>query len=174
MSYSSTTVSVGDPTEKADYDRLMDNTIYLKDGATEFTGEKTFKSATVFESTIDITDAGRKISNVGVSGTTTVLVIKEKILEIGDWDMSSDSFVQIVHGVTFSNIRSVTAIIRNDADDKYYKSGHANSVSGESEFWVDEIYATIDLVRRISGEFYDAAFSSTSYNRGWVLIEYLE
>ena len=78
MAFSSTTVSVGDPTEKADYDRLMDNTIYLKDGATEFTGEKTFKSATVFQagvvlsSTINVGGAATFKGSVHLSSTVEV------------------------------------------------------------------------------------------------------
>jgi hypothetical protein len=42
MAFDTTSVSVGAPTKKADYDRLMDNTKYILSSATAFTGNKTF------------------------------------------------------------------------------------------------------------------------------------
>ena len=62
MSFSSATVSIGDATEKSDYDVLMANTVYnkaqtiseisrIQSGTVSFEGAKTFQSASVFNAT---------------------------------------------------------------------------------------------------------------------------
>ena len=52
MSFSSSTISIGDSTKKADYDRLMANTVALKNEAIILSGEKTFQSSVTFNSEI--------------------------------------------------------------------------------------------------------------------------
>ena len=54
MSFSSSTVSIGDSTKQADYARLMANTVYLKNEAATFTGAKTFQSSVVLNGSVTI------------------------------------------------------------------------------------------------------------------------
>jgi len=83
MSFSSSTVSIGDSTKQADYARLMANTVYnkaqtiseisrLQSGTVSFEGAKTFQSATVFNSTVNITAGGSAtITTIDVTATAT-------------------------------------------------------------------------------------------------------
>jgi len=170
MAFSSTTVSVGDPTEKADYDRLMDNTIYLKDGATEFTGEKTFQSGTVFVQSPDWRDAGEEIDHIGVSATASVLALRKKVMEIGDWDMSGTQSVVIAHGLTDFYIREISVVIRSDANTTYTNLlSHGQTFTGSVEWGTGDI----TLARVAGGYYHSSAYDNpTGFNRGWMTIWY--
>ena len=93
-----------------------------------------------------------------------------KVIEIGDWDMDTYSFVDILHGLTLAKIRSATILIRNDADTIYYTTNVAS--------WADEVHiryinaSTIQLRRETGGSFDSTTYNSTSYNRGWITIWY--
>jgi hypothetical protein len=106
------------------------------------------------------------------SGNATLL---KKIIEIGDWNMDSTSFVNVPHGVTTAKIRSVNVIIRNDDDTMryplHYTSGGLTPVS-MGQFYVSG--ANVYCGRTTNTNPFDGAdFNSTSYNRGWVIIEYI-
>ena len=189
MAYSSTTVSVGDPTEKADYDRLMDNTIYLKDGATVFKGAKTFQSSVTLSSTVTVDGAmtfstapdwrntGYTVAVRGASGTATVTTLLTQIAEIGEWNMSTTESVLIEVGIDRTKWRHVQVLIRTDTPDEFRYDINVLYL-GEVAGWWYSVAAALDTIRlgRVTGELFDAAnFSDTSgYNRGWVTIEYIE
>ena len=182
MAFDSSTVSIGSPAKKADYDRLLNNTIHILKETATFTGTKTFQSGTVFlndptfNAAPDWRDYGYQVNNIGVSGTTTVVSIRQKIYEIGDWDMDASGTVDVTHdlGSDFVNIRSVRAVIRNDINSEIYPLP-TGATAGQLESGVFEINSsTITLVRKNLGEFdNNSAFDSTSYNRGWVFVEYI-
>lgn len=104
-------------------------------------------------------------------------LIIEKIVEIGDWNMDSSSAVNVLHGLTdFKKIRSITGMIRNDADTIYYPLLSAASTgTATSLIAVIGVTSTLIQITRTDGSIFDAiAFDSTSYNRGWLVIGYVE
>jgi hypothetical protein len=95
--------------------------------------------------------------------------LRTTVVDIGDWDMTTLALKNVAHGLTLSKIRSYTAIIRTDADDTYYPfeayNGEANFSAASSTL--------ISLNRFGTGHFDNASFSTTSYNRGWVVIKHI-
>lgn len=98
--------------------------------------------------------------------------LRTKVVEIGDWNMDADNTVLVAHGLTLSKIRTVKAMIRNDANSVHYDllttDGSGNFAAG-----YDFISSSDVSLRRTFGGFFDGtSFNSTSYNRGWVIIQY--
>ena len=92
------------------------------------------------------------------------------VMDIGDWNMDTDASVDIVHGLTLSNIRYVTALIRDDAT---ALAGHPiqrvdNAGVGSGEVNVNATH--IHLARVTGGVWDGTAYDSTGYNRGWVIL----
>ena len=174
MSWDSSTVSVGDPTEKSDYDRLMDNTKFLYSSDLTFTGEKTFQSATVFTVAPNFNAVGRKVENVGRSGTSTVIELRSIVFEIGDWDMSADDSVNLSTApvpVDPNDIRALTIIIRDDSDTTHYTVPYANA-SGTVDVWIPNFQISVININRRTGSIFDSAsFNATGFNRGWIYLE---
>jgi hypothetical protein len=87
-------------------------------------------------------------------------------LDIGSWNMDLNSQANVIHGVTFADIRSVAGIIRNDADSTRYTitpSFESTPLTNES------VIRTIDSVdilleRKTGGLFDTANFDLTEYN----------
>jgi hypothetical protein len=103
--------------------------------------------------------------------------VKIKI-NIGDWNMDSDHFVNVVHGLTFSSIVSVFAVIRSDADTQKFNLEGTNIafatgtiVSGPMG-GIKVGTVNIELTRVVTGFFDSVGFDATSYNRGELPIEY--
>lgn len=93
-------------------------------------------------------------------------VLSRKVIEIGDWNMDTDGTkTGVAHGLTYANIRGVSATIRNDAD----TGGFSLDGSGRAGYNT----VNISLARTTSGDYDNSGFSTTSYNRGWVTIEYI-
>jgi hypothetical protein len=111
-------------------------------------------------------------SGLSENGTT----LRRKLVAIGDWNMDSTAFVVVAHGLTGQNIRRVTAFIRNDSGataiwypiDYEDINGGGTTTSGSILFG----NTNIQLDRRTSGFFDDTNFNSTSYNRGYIIIDY--
>lgn len=104
--------------------------------------------------------------------------LKTKVVEIGDWDMDTTSGVQVNHGISdFKKIRSVSGLIRNDADNRYYIIG-TDELFFAPGFSVAPVSPGIDStdinIARATGSatFDTTGFDSTSYNRGWLTIVY--
>lgn len=103
-----------------------------------------------------------------------------KVIEIGDWDMNATALVNVSHGIVdFKKIRSVTGVIRNDADDRYFAIGaYASSDAAMTLYFQsapssNSINATTITIARADSSFFGTVgFDSTSYNRGWLTILY--
>lgn len=99
-----------------------------------------------------------------------------KVIEIGDWNMNNGiASVQknVVHGLDRKKIRSVSVLIRNDANAytvplDLYNSSDATLSGGVSN--IDSEY--IVLVQKPGGFFYSVDYDAVPYNRGWVTIIY--
>jgi len=102
------------------------------------------------------------------------------VFEIGDWDID---FVQLggISAATLSSagvdplkIRSVSAVIRNDADTVRYPFPVYNPSTDAFAGYISGFNGTLGIIlTAINGGFLDSTdFDSTSYNRGWVTIQY--
>jgi hypothetical protein len=112
--------------------------------------------------------------------------LRTKVVPIGDWNMVSTSTVNVPHGISdFTKIRNVYAVIRDDSDTTLYKLdflvGSAFPIFGGR---IASINSTNVILSRMDntaastfiagtqGQFTNAAFDSTGYNRGWIMITY--
>ena len=112
-----------------------------------------------------VTGSGAIIAHGG-SGSETGSYLKTKIIEIGDWNMDVTQSVSVAHGVSLANIRAISVMIRDDANTLYYGEGAGLDYARANS-------ALIDLWRTGSGGFDNTSFDSTSFNRGWIIIDYV-
>ena len=101
--------------------------------------------------------------------------LKIKILEIGDWDIDATTTINVAHGLTKANIRTVMVTIRFDADGdrlplEWNGLNDPNSGKTGGRWSLDA--TNVILYRFEDGVFNGAGFDSTSYNRGWITIWY--
>ena len=90
------------------------------------------------------------------------------IVNIGDWNMDTDTSVTIAHGIAdYTKIRAINVMIRNDATTSvscligiYGAIGTVDSTN-------------IELTRATSGAFDSVNYDSTSYNRGYITIQHI-
>lgn len=98
-------------------------------------------------------------------GTPSVIKIKKKILKIGDWNMDSTVLVSISHGLTLSKIKTAKVSIIED-------NNQIHSMVSEGLTSVKITSTSVILTRTASGAFDISDFSGTSFNRGFINIEY--
>lgn len=98
--------------------------------------------------------------------------LRFKVVQIGDWDMDTDATASVAHGLTLANIRSVSALIRNDADTAVNDiTTDINAGTGTSASRATATHVVLD--RLTGGSFDSTSYDSTSFNRGWVTIWYV-
>jgi len=207
MSFSSSTVSIGQSTKQSDYQRLLDNTQYnkaqtvseisrIQSGTVTFEGPKTFSSASIFNdlSTFKsgtVFEAKPKVDGIATrSGTGSVSIeceylssagnsvvdIKTKIIEIGDWNMLTNDSVDVTHFISdydkifsvFVNIRADAGLSQNLPFINGYHMPTDKTVSGQ----IMILTSVIRLTRADTSLFSSSLYDSISYNRGWVTITY--
>ncbi len=106
-------------------------------------------------------------------------VIRIKIVNIGDWNMYQNGggtgTKAVAHGLTASKIRLVSGVIVDDPATTYY-SLTWNFLAGAIDPGLAITYdATNVTITRLAGTTLDTnAFDSTSYNRGWLVIIYVD
>ena len=132
--------------------------------------------------TIDTTDFSTEFDAIQTASATkadsTTLTartadLNTKIVNIGDWDMDATATVNIAHGLTLSKIRAVSVMIRNDADTSYTSLEHAYQTNALQGAW--QVDATnVDCTRWLTGQYDSVNYDSTSYNRGWIIIQYTD
>jgi len=100
------------------------------------------------------------------------------IIEIGDWNMDANGTpvsTHLYHGLATQKIRAVQILIRADSDgdvfDLQYHMGLGDS-GNSGDWYYDASEKSIRPSRVINKGFDSANFNATSYNRGWVRIEY--
>jgi len=172
----------------------------LADGTVTFAGAKTFSSKITGSISGDCDgNAGTVTGGVYTSGNQTIAGVKtfsstivgsidsiketgeaagtvrKRIIEIGDWNMSTLTNVNIPHGLTLSKIIAVNILIRDDSGNLYPLTHQTSAAEYDlSNGWY-QIGATYVLMFiRSSGWFGAYGYSSTSYNRGWITIEYVD
>lgn len=100
--------------------------------------------------------------------------VKTKVIDIGTWDMDADTQITVAHGIAdHTKIRSVSVMVRNDADTGYYNLiEYTAAATGMSAIWVNS--TTVVLNRAVGGIFDGVDFDGTPYNRGWITIQYID
>jgi len=99
----------------------------------------------------------------------------KKTIDIGDWNMDSTTTLFVAHGLAdFTKIRSVIAIIRNDADTIYNDLIKADEATFlDFQGFIRDIDTTnVQLARTTGGDFDAPAYNSTSFNRGFVELDF--
>ena len=110
---------------------------------------------------------------VDIMHTAGGIYLNTKVVKIGDWNMDTTAAVTVAHGVTNSKIRSVSAMIRNDADSNYNLLSFVDASTVAAQGGIGAYNAgNISLVRLTGGAFDSASFAATGYNRGWITIVY--
>ena len=133
---------------------------------------------------LDVVSGALRVGGVSITATPAeqnaaadgigVTIPRQKIVEIGDWDMDATASVNVLHGLTLSKIIGARAIVRNDNDDTRYILA-ADNATGYIGAWIDLIDGTrASLFRTASGTFDHIDYNSTSYNRGWVIFDYID
>lgn len=94
-----------------------------------------------------------------------------KVINIGDWDMDANPTRTISHGLTALNIRTISAVIRHDEDTFLVDLNMTNnSGTGNNGAYISG--TNVVLTRETSGFFDGVSYNATSFNRGWVTIQY--
>jgi len=98
---------------------------------------------------------------------TAIAGLNTKIISIGDWNMDSTASVTVSHGLLSTSIRTMTALIRDDG------GVIVNSFNNDGAALIQASASDIVLWRTTSGVFDSTAYDSTSFNRGFITIEYI-
>ena len=109
---------------------------------------------------------------IEANGETLRLIL----IPIGDWDMDTVPAVNIAHGMNVLDIRPpVSLLIRDDNGTMLHPSAGVGVVNGIRDVWINEITNTDIFLARRTGSWLDAIpYSTTPFNRGWVLVTYVE
>lgn len=121
------------------------------------------------------TYTGRIVASGGI--TENSVNIKRKIVEIGDWNMDSSVQTTVDSAIAYASIRNVSVIIRPDSGSGTVMSaiwGYNVAGTIQGDWRIEENSSNIILTRVTSGRFDGANFNATSFNRGWISIDYEE
>lgn len=111
-------------------------------------------------------------SRMAATGFGTIL--QTLVLPIGDWNMDADASKLVAHGLSdYTKIRSIEAVIIDDNSTLISPLNKFTTSNNNSEGGVgDSTSLLIVLVRKSSGIFDDVLYDSTSFNRGYITIQY--
>lgn len=120
-------------------------------------------------------DPGDPINQEMLRSSNTRPLLKKE-LDIGDWNMDSTPQINVAHGLVLTKIKSVCGTIRNDADSSHYQipsPKYTDGTGDEMGLWVASVNSTnVVLYRQNTTQWDSNYFDSTSYNRGWLTIEF--
>lgn len=140
------------------------DTVVVRDGSGDITTRVFYANVATGTAPL-IIDSTTKVSNLNVDSVDGV---HTKIVDIGDWNMDSDITTTVAHGMAdYKNIRAVFATIRRDDDARNYDL----LAAGSPTYWDA---TDITLQRGTAGVFDSTDFDSTSFNRGWITIQYVD
>ncbi len=100
-----------------------------------------------------------------------------KVIDIGDWDMNTASNVTVAHnlGSNWTNIRNITVIVRSDDESLYGPLIRwFNSIGGVTQGSLTSFGPDTIALQRLDSGIYDSTmYEATSFNRGWIYIDYI-
>ncbi len=115
------------------------------------------------------------VINGAVTGTAPKVLLNQKVIEIGDWNMVTTTTVLVAHGLTTSKIRAVSVLIRDDSNTNYSDFSAFDSGPGATTNGTITCQTTnVNISRSAAGSFDSTNYDSTSYNRGWITILYVD
>lgn len=119
----------------------------------------------------NLTGTARGIVNQG----SEALTLRKKTIAIGDWNMNSTASIDVAHGLTAANIRSITGQIRNDSNNTFYQITPGDGGGTSQRAYVEYHDNTnVRLGRNGTALFgINAEFDGTGFSRGFITIEYL-
>ena len=88
--------------------------------------------------------------------------------DIGNWDMLNVAGVDVDVGVHYEKWRHICVMIRNDAGNEISRLGLRGTLSGWWKHDPAKGDNVLTLYRHIGGDYADAAYSATPYNRGYI------
>lgn len=170
------------------FDEATDNT-FVKSTTFNSRGTKTFLNGSIIETyeinRANISGSGGSLafdantffdlSNQASSlPDTGIKILNKKIIEIGDWNMDATGAIIVLHGLTdFLKVRSITAMIINDDSTLIDTLDKFTSSNQQSEGGIGSVSdMVVSLVRKTSGIFDSTSYDSTSFNRGFITVEF--
>lgn len=102
------------------------------------------------------------------------LIIRYKVIDIGNWNMDADAAVNIAHGLGATQyILGIYGTVRNDANSSIYPIAQSMDNGVNTELYCSVIDATNIILYRLTGGIFDGiGFDSTPYNRGRIIVTY--
>jgi hypothetical protein len=130
-------------------------------GTQTITGDKTFSGTNTFSG---VNTFNNEIVADGGTQTDGTHTLKTKVVDIGTWNMDSTDTKNVLHGLTLSDIRSASALVRNDSNANRYLITHGPITSAtEVQAYLNSLSSTfIILTRTTSGLFDTTSFDLTS------------
>ena len=154
----------------------------LTDNLTATTAELSLMDGDEGQSTVTLADTDGVVINDGttmkkclVSDFATYILsgLKIKIFDLGTWDLTATvSSTPVAHGLTYADIRQVTAFIRNDSGASFDFAATCFGTTSEDGY-ISVSAANIILRRPNSCWFNDANFSNTGSSRGYIVVHYV-
>lgn len=105
------------------------------------------------------------------------LTVYKKVVSIGDWNMDSTGSISVVHGLgsSWNKVISIQVMIITDMATSLDPLTRSDGLS-DPNLLAGGVYnidnTDITLTRRAGGVFDSTSYDSTSFNRGYVYIEY--
>lgn len=131
-------------------------------------------------SIVGIEDTGGYFTGTDVEAVTQEIGsslggLNTKVIDIGDWDMNAIASVQIDLGVQQAFIRSIDVLLRRDDGNLLSHIDNADgTISGYLELTQFFTVGQAVLHRTAAGIFDSGDYNATSYNRGWIVIQYVD
>jgi len=101
---------------------------------------------------------------------------RQKVINIGVWNMDSTSAVSVAHGVTLTKIVSVSGILFNDAlstGDPIPYTGDTDA--GDHDLYISSVTTTNVILNRVTGGDFDSTnYNDAVMNRGYILVTYID
>lgn len=96
-----------------------------------------------------------------------------QLLQIAPWNMDITDSLSITHGLgsKYSDVIILGGMIRSDNGNAWYPPYRARSAGGELQWSIAAINSTvIQVLRTVGGDFDSPDFSSTAFNRGYIVL----
>jgi len=119
----------------------------------------------------------RQISAFPSTYTETTTQRRTKRVDIGGWNMTGATPHDVPHGLSSAESRTITIssiiVRRDDNTSNDFLDTGASATNTTRQGFALHFDSTIDLVRLTGGIFDNAAYSSTTINRGYIDISYI-
>lgn len=109
--------------------------------------------------------ASRRMTEYMELNATIVNQARTEVVELGDWNMDMTTSINVAHGLVYENIIGAVVLVRNDADTARDTGGGVVVGAIDS--------TNIAIVRVPGSKFDNTDYDSTSYNRGWLTVTYM-